>query len=132
MTPTPTSTNKRRLLFSAVTLVICYPFLKLLRYTVPHQPEIITVQANLTTTGVHSEKDFVLFDDGVHSWAVSRKCTHLGCTIGFREKEGYFECPCHSSRFSPRGEVLQGPAKQPLTTYKVERLEDSGSYLVTI
>ncbi len=45
---------------------------------------------------------------------MSARCTHLGCVVAWNPTEGDFECPCHGSRFSPVGEVLQGPASKPL------------------
>ena len=49
------------------------------------------------------------------SWsAFSAVCTHLGCVI--QTTETGFDCPCHGSRFDARGEVLNGPAVQPLST----------------
>jgi glycine/D-amino acid oxidase-like deaminating enzyme/nitrite reductase/ring-hydroxylating ferredoxin subunit len=52
-------------------------------------------------------------DDGtVH--AVSATCTHLGCRVAWNRAERSWDCPCHGSRFAPGGEVLQGPAVQPL------------------
>lgn len=47
-------------------------------------------------------------------YALSSVCTHLGCmTRQQPEPEGFF-CPCHGSRFSVTGEVVQGPARRPL------------------
>ncbi|WP_426404621.1 FAD-dependent oxidoreductase [Streptomyces sp. R-07] len=43
-----------------------------------------------------------------------RRCTHMGCELGFNEAEQTWECPCHGSRFAPDGTVLQGPATRPL------------------
>lgn len=43
-----------------------------------------------------------------------RRCTHMGCELGFNETEQSWECPCHGSRFAPDGTVLQGPATRPL------------------
>ena len=52
-------------------------------------------------------------DDG-ELIAMSAKCTHMGCTVGWNEGAATFDCPCHGSRFSPTGEVLNGPAARPL------------------
>lgn len=41
--------------------------------------------------------------------ALFQKCPHLGCRIPFCESSGWFECPCHGSRYSPFGEHRDGP-----------------------
>jgi glycine/D-amino acid oxidase-like deaminating enzyme/nitrite reductase/ring-hydroxylating ferredoxin subunit len=52
-------------------------------------------------------------DDGTLV-AVSTRCTHLGCQVRWNAAERSWDCPCHGSRFSPGGEILQGPAVRPL------------------
>lgn len=47
-------------------------------------------------------------------FALEARCTHLGCTPRWEPMNGVFQCPCHGSRFSPAGEVLNGPAVRGL------------------
>jgi cytochrome b6-f complex iron-sulfur subunit len=49
--------------------------------------------------------------------ATSALCTHLGCAVSAVDW-GYL-CPCHGSRFDPRGLVLRGPAVKPLPWFKL-------------
>jgi len=60
----------------------------------------------------------IRLDDGGFL-ALSRKCTHLGCTVPWVESEKQFNCPCHSSAFNIKGEVLQSPAPRPLDVFDV-------------
>lgn len=45
---------------------------------------------------------------------LSPVCTHLGCIVHWEEQNRQWLCACHGSRFSPEGQPLGGPAKQPL------------------
>ena len=52
-------------------------------------------------------------DDGTLH-AVDPVCTHVGCLVGFNRAERTWDCPCHGSRFTVAGDVLEGPALSPL------------------
>jgi glycine/D-amino acid oxidase-like deaminating enzyme/nitrite reductase/ring-hydroxylating ferredoxin subunit len=52
---------------------------------------------------------------GLH--AVSPICTHMRCDVAWNNSERSWDCPCHGSRFTPDGEVLNGPAKVPLEKF---------------
>ena len=52
-------------------------------------------------------------DDGeIH--AVSAVCTHMDCIVHWNDGERSWDCPCHGSRFTMDGEVLDGPAVENL------------------
>lgn len=46
--------------------------------------------------------------------ALSRQCTHLGCTVPWEADQERFVCPCHASAFDARGDVLSPPAPRAL------------------
>jgi nitrite reductase/ring-hydroxylating ferredoxin subunit len=48
-------------------------------------------------------------------------CTHLQCSLAEGRLEGtVVTCPCHGSRFDvTSGEVLRGPAQDPVRSYAV-------------
>ena len=49
--------------------------------------------------------------------ALSRTCTHLGCSVPWIEKEMKFACPCHGSAFDITGDVIDAPAPRALDIY---------------
>lgn len=55
--------------------------------------------------------------------ALSRTCTHLGCSLRWDVEQGKFICPCHGSSYNAAGEVLTAPAPRPLDSYPV-RIEN--------
>ncbi len=55
--------------------------------------------------------------------ALSRECTHLGCTVPWVADEKRFVCPCHASAYDARGAVLSPPAPRALDLYAV-RIEN--------
>lgn len=55
---------------------------------------------------------------GAEAYAASlMACTHQSCETAIAD-DGYI-CPCHGSRFGRNGEVLKGPARRDLKSYRV-------------
>jgi Rieske Fe-S protein len=52
-------------------------------------------------------------DDG-RITAVSPVCRHVGCLVSFNTAERSWDCPCHGSRYTVDGEVIQGPSVHDL------------------
>lgn len=85
-----------------------------------------TEDANLASTDVPVGSGTVIEDTYVVTqpkegefFAFSSVCTHQGCQVT-RVTEEAIICPCHSSNFSlTTGEVLSGPAEEPLPQYEV-------------
>ena len=56
--------------------------------------------------------------------ALYRKCPHLGCAVPWDHALEEFNCPCHTSLFNRRGEVLSGPSPRPLDYFPVQIIGD--------
>lgn len=63
---------------------------------------------------VEGKKVAVYVDEAGEVTALWPVCTHLQCIVGWNDAEKSWDCPCHGSRFSCTGEVLEGPALAPL------------------
>ncbi len=46
-------------------------------------------------------------------------CPHLGCVVQWNAEEKSFDCPCHGSRFTTGGVVINGPALGDLQPIKI-------------
>ncbi len=40
----------------------------------------------------------------------TKRCPHLGCALKWNKAEHSWDCPCHGSRFSENGKLLENPA----------------------
>lgn len=69
------------------------------------------------TISIHGKRYGAYRDKDDHLHIVDITCTHLGCELSFNSGEKTWDCPCHGSRFSYKGDILNGPALRPLKTY---------------
>ncbi len=42
------------------------------------------------------------------------RCSHLGCALEWNRQERCWDCPCHGSRFTADGKVMESPATEDL------------------
>jgi cytochrome b6-f complex iron-sulfur subunit len=53
-------------------------------------------------------------------YALSGRCTHLGCTPAWLASDRKFKCPCHGSGFRPSGINFEGPAPRALERFQIK------------
>ncbi|MCR6544396.1 FAD-dependent oxidoreductase [Dehalobacterium formicoaceticum] len=65
------------------------------------------IEKNGQRTGAYRDEEGVLH-------LVDTTCTHLGCELNWNSAEKSWDCPCHGSRFSYQGAIIDGPTVKPL------------------
>jgi nitrite reductase/ring-hydroxylating ferredoxin subunit len=111
--------------------IFSYPLLRFIVSKPPRLPVRIKVRAEPEKDLLLVENDFFLFPDPDGAFSISRECTHLGCRVNFSEEDGLLVCPCHGSRFTTVGKVIQGPALKNLSKLPVTYSRSEG-YIVTL
>ena len=46
----------------------------------------------------------------------TKRCPHLGCALKWNPQERSWDCPCHGSRFTETGKLIDNPATRDLDT----------------
>ena len=103
-----------------------------LRYLVP--PAVADlggdeiVAAKLTELKPNSGKIFrfgnrpglLIRTDGGEYRAMSATCTHLSCTVQYRDDLRQVWCACHSGKYDLNGRNISGPPPRPLEGFEVQ------------
>lgn len=82
--------------------------------------ELQNGQAAIVT--INGERAGAYKDENGTLHIVDTTCRHLGCEVEWNEGEKTWDCPCHGSRYSIDGEVINGPATKPLK--KIEQWKE--------
>ena len=48
----------------------------------------------------------------------TKRCPHMGCALKWNSAEHSWDCPCHGSRFSEEGQLIDNPATGDLKSFK--------------
>ena len=69
---------------------------------------------------------FAIYKDETNNvHAFSAVCPHLGCIVQWNGEEKSFDCPCHGSRFTKEGAVINGPAISGLEKIEIKEKEEA-------
>ncbi len=68
---------------------------------------------------VRGRKTAVYRDESGELHASSPVCRHLYCIVDWNAAERSWDCPCHGSRYSGDGKVIQGPTTRDLKPRKL-------------
>jgi Rieske Fe-S protein len=86
------------------------------------QDDVARLKPGEGTIARFGVKQYAVYrDDGGELHALSARCTHLGCIVGWNPADRAWECPCHGSRFAADGTVVQGPATAGLEREQLPR-----------
>lgn len=69
-------------------------------------PSRSIIKPQLLINGFEATKNLLTFS--------KKRCPHLGCALKWNHAEHSWDCPCHGSRFSEDGKVLENPANGDL------------------
>ncbi|MFD2630229.1 FAD-dependent oxidoreductase [Oceanobacillus kapialis] len=85
-------------------------------------------RVNLSADDLAPDEGSIVLHDGKKAGAYRDKtgelhivkptCTHMGCDVEWNDAERTWDCPCHGSRFSHTGSVMEGPAVKPLKRFE--------------
>lgn len=74
--------------------------------------EVLPGEGRLVT--LNGDKVAAYRDDQGAVHTVSAVCPHLACIVNWNAAEKSWDCPCHGSRFTYEGKIIQGPAVKDL------------------
>jgi len=120
----------KRIFYALGAIILVYPAFSFMTFRKSRKKRIIFHPDEQTST-VNFKKGVFLLRQGSENYALSARCTHLGCSLNYDPVSQKFRCPCHGSVFDVSGKWLSGPAKKDL--YRVPMTKKaSGDVEVTI
>ena len=67
---------------------------------------------------INGEKVGVYKDSQGEIFRVKPICQHLGCELSWNNLDKTWDCPCHGSRYTYKGELIYGPSVKNLEKYE--------------
>lgn len=71
-------------------------------YSALFSPSRTMLHPQLVLNGIETTKNLLTFSE--------KRCPHLGCALKWNPQERSWDCPCHGSRFTEQGQLIDNPA----------------------
>ncbi len=111
--------------FGAITI---YPIVSFLKPPKQTEVEVTSVVVGKVDEIKPGESKIIRFgkkpviiirtNDGKFT-ALSATCTHLDCTVQYKNDEKIIWCACHNGKYDLYGKNISGPPPSPLTKFNV-------------
>ncbi len=85
----------------------------------PHDIKIENGEAK--KVNIEGQKIGAYRDEKGQLHLVDTTCTHMGCELVWNNAENTWDCPCHGSRFTYEGTIVEGPAINQLNHNNEEK-----------
>ena len=119
-----------RLLYVAGSAALAFPILSFINFRKNTKKEIVFHPKEQESI-VNFKEGAFLIKEGDTTYALSARCTHLGCTLGYDPVSRTLPCPCHKSVFALSGKRISGPASKNLEKAQLA-VKANGDIVVTL
>ena len=75
-------------------------------------PVVLVIVIGLVTISYLVSRDIITESAKNLLTPTAPRCSHLGCALKWNNTEHSWDCPCHGSRFTEDGRVIDNPAKK--------------------
>lgn len=76
--------------------------------------KLTDIQPGTGSTGTIGDQPVAVYNENGTPVVLDSTCTHAQCEVEWNSAEKVWDCPCHGSRFTTQGAVMNGPATSPL------------------
>ncbi len=119
-----------RIFYGLGAVVLAYPVLSFMTFRKRRTKEIV-FHPDEQEAVPNIKEGASLIKRGDDIYALSMRCTHLGCLLNYDAVSQEFRCPCHGSLFDRWGKWISGPAGKDLLRAPSE-LKKNGDVVVTL